>query len=216
MSKKIIVLLVVLVFLLFAGLAVLLLLDVNMADFRPANKSAQEEIEKYQASLPSKENDSKENRQAWRDHLNWSDQCEQGELDDFLPADFKQLNFYSLSDEDEYLVQIMCFLGAYQGTYEFVYFNEKTRESKPLSFNNYYQENGVVGQATETSLCGDPAFSDGVLTSFCKGRGLGDCGHVYEYKFDDEKKELETVEVKVEEKCEGNYDRDSWEVIYPK
>lgn len=216
MTKKTIgIIVAVLVILIVAGAAAFLYrIKCGVSCSSPFNKQTVAE-EKTVAALPSTKDGSLENRKAWQEHIKWSDQCETDFVDNNLPAGLKYLEFYPLS-EKESLVQVMCFLGPYQGVYEFVYFNEDTRETKQLSLTNYYKVDGVEKKEIEQNVCGSPYYEDGALTSFCKGRSMGDCGHVFQYRYDSEKKELVTLEVKVEEKCEGNYDRDSWEVIYPK
>mgnify|MGYP001334747205 CR=1 FL=1 len=217
MTKKVVLSIVIAVVIVLAiGAAVVFLYGIKCGVSCVSPFGWQTTIEEEAVvELPEVRDGSLENRNAWKQHIKWSDKCETDFVDNNLPAGLKYLEFYSLS-EKESLVQVMCYLGPYQGVYEFVYFNEYTRETKQLLLTNYYKDNGVERKEVEQNVCGTPYYVDDVLTSFCKGRSMGDCGHVFSYRFNDVRKELETVEVRVEEKCEGNYDRSSWEVIYPK
>lgn len=217
MKTKIIILVVGLVFLLFAGLGIVLLLDVDVTNCCQTKKSAQEEIAKFKASLPSKEDNDATNRQAWREHLQWSDSCEEEFIDIPVFIEVDSLQFHSLST-DEDLVQVQCAMGAYQGNYEFVYFNAATREVKQLQFDNYYKTEGEVTQKTESLVCGDPIYDEGKLQSFCRGRGLGDCGTFSRYEFDQDNKVFITNEIKYKEDCDGQIDSEfveGWETLYP-
>ncbi len=120
--------------------------------------------------------------------------------------------------EKKYLVQIQCFLAAYQGAFEYVLWtNDSPKPSViPLEFDSFQE--GKDGEKpkriTERSIAGMPRFSSRsqTLTNFTKFRGIGDCGSSATYKLEGDRMVLQEFRAKYE--CDGKYIQD-FPVIYP-
>ena len=122
-------------------------------------------------------------------------------------------------DEQTKLVQLQCYLAAYQGVYEYYLYSETTQgvQVKPLMFAGYIPNDSGNFELQETRiLAGLPDYNpeEKLLSIFTKGRGLGDCGTFAEYRLVKEKFELQEYRVKLE--CDGNYiDPTEYPLVYP-
>jgi hypothetical protein len=141
--------------------------------------------------------------------------CE-GEIDSSLSQDYSSV--YPLNNR-EYLVEILCFLGAYQGNYQYFLYTVKGQgvEIKPLSFQEFSKDKTDKFKLKDSrSIGGVPSYDEEskILTVYTKGRGLADCGSLAQYKWEDTKFKL--LEYRIKEKCDGNYlEPENYPKIYP-
>lgn len=114
---------------------------------------------------------------------------------------------YPLSN-GQYLVEILCFFGAYQGNYQYFFYQSTSLNPKIelLSFQEFIQSNtnDLIVQ-NNSNLGGIPDFDLNTknLTIFRKYRGLGDCGVFARYEWRQSRFEL--LEYRIKDKCDGNY-----------
>lgn len=136
--------------------------------------------------------------------------------DSFLISE-ENTNIYELNTT-EYLVEIFCFVGAYQGSYQFLFYdaNQAQHQVSSLNFTIFEERAGSL-QIGETSLLtGYPEFDIEMkrLTVDRKARGLGDCGSYGIYQWQDDGFILEEYRYKGE--CDGVYiPVEDYPVIYP-
>jgi hypothetical protein len=83
---------------------------------------------------------------------------------------------------DLVLIQVQCRQGAYNASYHFHLWNDRTGRVTPLAFP---VPEGIAGGAPPAFLT-NPEFeaSSLTLTHFSKGRGLGDCGSSGSWRWD--------------------------------
>jgi hypothetical protein len=124
-------------------------------------------------------------------------------------------------DEQTYLIQLGCFLAAYQTNFEFWQYNktESGGTFTPLmltSFNENENESGdPIRQETKT-LAGLATYSPATrsLNILTKYRGIGDCGSMADYQLKNGKFELVKYQAKFD--CDGNYiEPDEYPQIFP-
>jgi Protein of unknown function (DUF1176) len=139
--------------------------------------------------------------------------CE-GEIDRLVAEESSTV--YPLTG-NRYLVQFLCFMGAYQGNYEY-YLYQAGRSAftiSPLSLDII--ENPVRDRKTSVrSIGGLPEYNpeQQLLTVHTKYRGLGDCGTWALYRW--QKSTFRLIEYRVKEKCDGKYiDPDRYSRVYP-
>lgn len=128
-------------------------------------------------------------RQRWYLAARWPKDCEDSYAAVGYSPDFGGLTFYELSP-GTYLLQVTCYLGAYQG--ESVFLIVKRDSAQPdarlVNLQVYSAEDNNIAHLTsrhETSVMGVPSFDDKTktLTIFNKSRGIGDCGIITVYDF---------------------------------
>jgi hypothetical protein len=118
---------------------------------------------------------------------------------------------------NRYLVQFLCFMGAYQGNYEYYLYKagRSTFAISPLSLEII--ENPVSDRKTPVrSIGGLPEYNQEqqLLTVHTKYRGLGDCGTWARYRW--QTSAFRLIEYRVKEKCDGQYiDPDRYSRVYP-
>ena len=141
--------------------------------------------------------------------------CE-GEIDKNAAQEFSKV--YPVSN-GKYLVEVLCFLGAYQGNYEYFLYDRKASEVilKPLDFDIFeIDDSGKITKKQSHSIGGLTEFipDKQELTVLTKYRGLGDCGALAKYQWQQEKFKL--LEYRIKEKCDGNYlEPEQYSRIYP-
>jgi hypothetical protein len=124
---------------------------------------------------------------------------------------------YALNKED-YLVEILCFMGAYQGNYEYILYqnNGSQLTIKPLLFKSFSPDKqGKYNSNMVRSISGIPNYNSHqkVLNLYTKDRGLGDCGSTAQYKW--KNNDFELVEYKAKSECDGNaIEPENYPVIY--
>lgn len=89
---------------------------------------------------------------------------------------------YALGPADA-LVAIRCLGGAYQDSY-LMFRADRAMRAMPVLLDLPASPVQAEGAEAATGWLSDPSFADGVLTSVNKGRGLGDCGEVSQWRFD--------------------------------
>jgi len=114
-----------------------------------------------------------------------------------------------------YLVE--CMNGAYQSGYRAYIAKpaEANSEVTPVIILESSELNGGIAGTLEMV---EPTFNvkTGILSTFAKGRGLGDCGESSETKISIDKKfgysKVRTVKINAKWNCDGKYS--SWPVIF--
>ncbi len=151
-------------------------------------------------------------RAAWREVLQWPAECEES----FQPAteDYGGLTFYPLAT-GESLVEVVCMVGAYQLSQVYLHYRETPPPAAHLlSFPLYFpDEQGEWQREEATELTGLPEFDPDSheLTLLTKYRGVGDCGSLARYRFEDGTPHL--VEFRGKAACDGS--AEEWPRIGP-
>ena len=158
-------------------------------------------------AFPKKSELTRKERAAWREILKWSEDCEESfaGTHDAQDSGFAGLEFYELSDK-QYLVEVACAAGAYQGAQVYVHLDESKSPPviNPLTFNNYVAADEDKLEQEETpELWGTPTFDAGTkqLTVLNKYRGPGDCGALATYGFEGGTPKL--LEFRAKTRCDG-------------
>lgn len=138
--------------------------------------------------------------------------CNQ-ERDQALSIDSAEI--YPLK-ENQYLVEILCFLGAYQGNYQYLLYNRVNSAIEKISFATF-RDNPQNLQLTNTfTLNGSPEFDpiSQTLSLETKSRGLGDCGSFVVYQW--QNSEFTLREYRYKSDCDGVYlSPEKYPLIYP-
>jgi len=120
--------------------------------------------------------------------------------------------------KQNYLVQVHCFLAAYQGNYEY-YFVKKTDSDfqiSPLKLTVFNPDAGGKWQREKTKgIAGLPEFdlSSQTLSVFTKRNGAGTCGSLAHYDFKGNSFQLVKYLAK---ECDDNYiEPEKYPQIYP-
>ena len=146
------------------------------------------------------------------------DNADLGVCTDFLDEEVarEQSQIYALNSE-QYLVEVLCFMAAYQGSYEYWLYEPGTEAIAPLSFQVFYEDGEGAWQSVQTQpLAGLPTYDPAQqeLTLFTKYRGAGDCGSYANYQWQGSSFEL--VEFRAKSDCDGvALDVEDYPVIYP-
>lgn len=117
---------------------------------------------------------------------------------------------YSVGN-NAYLAEVLCFMAAYQGSYDYVLY--KDGQAKRLPFR-VFDENGEELQVK--NLGGLPTYdpTSKTLEIATKGRGLGDCGSLAQYKF--ENNNFKLIEYRAKNECDGEYiEPDQYPLVFP-
>lgn len=136
--------------------------------------------------------------------------------DNFLLSE-ENTTIYELKST-EYLIEVFCFVGAYQGTYQYILYdaNQAEHQLGTLSFT-IFDERGESLEIGDTSLLtGYPEFDSEtqMLTVDRKARGLGDCGSYAVYQWQNNSFNL--VEYRHKGECDGIYiPVEEYPLIYP-
>ena len=124
---------------------------------------------------------------------------------------------FQITDK-KYLVQIQCFLAAYQGAFEYVLWIDESPKPRvvTLEFDSFREgKNGTKPtRISDRAIAGAPRFNvrSQVMTNFTKFRGIGDCGSSAKYKLEGDRMVLQEFRAKYE--CDGKYIQD-FPIIYP-
>ena len=124
---------------------------------------------------------------------------------------------FQLTDK-KYLLQIQCFLAAYQGNFEYVLWIDEAEKPRivPLQFDSFQEmkEGEKPKRITKRSIAGLPRVNvrSQTMTNFTKFRGVGDCGSSALYKLEGDRMVLQEYRAKYD--CDGNYVQD-FPIIYP-
>ena len=138
-----------------------------------------------------------------------------GQLDQEISINYSSI--YSFNNQ-EYLVEILCFMGAYQGNYEYIYYQNDGEKStlKPLTFQSFIADrDGNFTSNNSRTLAGIPNYNinQKVLNIYTKERGIGDCGSTAQYQW--ENNEFGLVLYKAKPQCDGNFiEPEDYPIIY--
>jgi hypothetical protein len=139
--------------------------------------------------------------------------------DNFRPSGGKGMGSKAFKITDKkYLVQIQCFLAAYQGNFEYILWIDEAQKPRVISLEFDVFQEPKQGEKplriTEKSIAGLPRFNvrSQTLTNFTKFRGVGDCGSSALYKLEGDRMVLQEYRAKYA--CDGNYVQDL-PIIYP-
>ncbi|MFP5260642.1 MAG: DUF1176 domain-containing protein [Blastocatellia bacterium] len=166
----------------------------------------------------SKANLTYEDRKAWREILKWPDECEQAF--DYPDKSFGGIEFHQLA-EKQYVVQVTCTGGAYQG-YQVYYFYDETGQqpaAKLLTFESRESQDEKSLTRTETTeVWGQATFDDKAkeLKVFNRFRGAGDCGILATYGFVNGAPELKELRAKINCDGKGAENPEKWNKVAPR
>ncbi len=122
---------------------------------------------------------------------------------------------YSLN-QSKYLVEILCFLGAYQGNYQYLWGSQNDKKLNKINFPIFRRDESGLKLSNTFTLVGGTEFDDinQILMVKTKARGLGDCGSYIEYKWQNSQFTLKEYRDKSE--CDGVYlEPQNYPLIYP-
>lgn len=122
---------------------------------------------------------------------------------------------YALNN-NQYLVEILCFLGAYQGNYEYLLANKSAKKLQKIDFPTFTSHEQSLKLSNTSTIVGTTEFDplNQVLIVQSKARGLGDCGSYVEYQWQNSGFELKEYRDKSE--CDGVYiEPKEYPLIYP-
>lgn len=138
--------------------------------------------------------------------------CNQ-ERDQALALDSAKI--YGIAD-NLYLVEILCFLGAYQGNYQYLLFDDSDMTISKVSFPTFEGDNPNLRLTNTNTLVGMMEFipESQILTVQAKTRGLGDCGSFAQYQW--HKNRFQLLEYRQKFECDGVYVQpEDYPLIYP-
>ena len=124
---------------------------------------------------------------------------------------------FQISDK-KYLVQIQCFLAAYQGAFEYVLWSDDAPKPSVviMEFDSFAEAKAgeKPKRITSRAISGMPRVNvqKQTMTNFTKFRGVGDCGSSALYKLEGDRMVLQEYRAKYE--CDGKYVQD-FPVVYP-
>jgi hypothetical protein len=121
----------------------------------------------------------------------------------------------SLSPKTD-LVFIPCMMGAYQGSHMgyIVKKNQKPQILTVLSYDSSEEVKAVVASSDLVGYDFDP--DTGILSTFSKGRGLGDCGQSSKSLIAENSAgyvSVKTIEIRNKTECDLNYDTE-WTIVF--
>lgn len=117
----------------------------------------------------------------------------------------------ALVDKNQKLYLIPCFTGAYNIIYRVYLSSVIDNHPTQLFFASYSDTLGWTGTPDLINITYDAETKS--LSSFYKGRGLGDCGSTVLYRW--EQYSFKMVEYRYWDKCDGTRQPQDWPVIYP-
>lgn len=194
MKKNILPLILIIVFI--AGIAFAKLLPKKKTTEKAAEKAKQ--AGKAQKSQPEKD------YQEWLQIIN---KKEPG----LCQSDSSQKLVTQYETETGWLTKILCQTFAYQESYVVIYSDAQGENQQILSFTEYMNAN----QSYENNAPIDPQYypQDNKFIIFTKGRGVGDCGSIGEYTWNDTNQTAELVEFQIQE-CDQPL-QSPWPTVYP-
>jgi Protein of unknown function (DUF1176) len=143
---------------------------------------------------------SRADRAAWRAILHWPASCEQT----WIQVGYGSgVNVWPVADGRR-LVEVSCYLGAYQGT-EMLYLTTASRHAVgPLRLLTVLDAGAKEPKtAPEAQILGIISFAakPGRLSVFAKFRGLGDCGTYSTYRLAGDG--FRTIAIRAKPNCDG-------------
>jgi hypothetical protein len=119
-------------------------------------------------------------------------------------------------NNNQYLVEVLCFLGAYQGNYEYLLANKSAKKLQKIDFPTFTSHEQSLKLSNTSTIVGTTQFDplNQILIIETKARGLGDCGSYVEYQWQNSAFELKEYRDKSE--CDGVYiEPKEYPLIYP-
>lgn len=136
-----------------------------------------------------------------------------GQRDKDLSKDSAKI--FSINN-DQYLVEILCFLGAYQGNYQYILFSKDSENIEIISFDSFDDSTDNLKLINTSTLTGTTEFEPSTQTLILdtKTRGLGDCGSFAKYQWKNNKFQLQEYRYKAD--CDEVYlAPQDYPLIYP-
>jgi hypothetical protein len=124
-------------------------------------------------------------------------------------------NIFVLNDRT-YLIEIMCFLGAYQSNYQYLLFDRTSEEITVLNFDTFDNSTDNLKLTNTNTINGLTDFdvTEKNLIVITKSRGIGDCGSFAQYKWTDNRFKL--IEYRYKKDCDEIYlPPENYPLIYP-
>ncbi len=121
--------------------------------------------------------------------------------------------------DNQYLVQMMCFMAAYQGSYEYLLYDKTAGEAqvKALKLARFQEdENGQIALLEEQQVGGLPEYEPGrqQLTLLTKFTGAGTCGALATYQLQGGQFQLVAYRAKFD--CDENFvDPSEYPQVFP-
>lgn len=124
-------------------------------------------------------------------------------------------NIFTLN-EQQYLIEIICFLGAYQSNYQYLLFNKNSAKIAVINFDTFDNSTDNLKLTKTNTLNGMTDFdvTNQTLILITKSRGMGDCGSFAEYQWKNNKFQLKEYRYKAD--CDEVYiSPENYPLIYP-
>lgn len=124
-------------------------------------------------------------------------------------------NIFILNDRT-YLIEIICFLGAYQSNYQYLLFDRTSEEITVLNFDTFDNSTDNLKLTNTNTLNGMTDFdtTEQNLIVISKSRGMGDCGSFAQYKWKLDRFKL--IEYRYKKDCDEVYlPPENYPLIYP-
>lgn len=127
---------------------------------------------------------------------------------------YGQLMFKEQLADGRWLFPMYCDLGAYQGTYQLVLWDDVTRQGKIIQTEEYDFETGKIGKTDYLFGVADFDKQTGIFTTFAKCRGIGDCGSMTKFlPLKDDKLAINEIRAKLD--CDGIFvPVEEWPLVY--
>jgi|GEM_PF-1291563 len=119
----------------------------------------------------------------------------------------------------QYLVQMLCFMASYQGSYEYLIYDKSTSETqvKALKLARFQEdENGQIASLEEQQVGGLPEYDPGrqQLTLYTKFTGAGTCGSLATYQL--QGGQFQLVEYRAKFNCDETFvDPSQYPQVFP-
>ncbi|MGI0482771.1 DUF1176 domain-containing protein [Geminocystis sp. CENA526] len=124
-------------------------------------------------------------------------------------------NIFVLNDRT-YLIEIICFLGAYQSNYQYLLFDRTSEEIEVINFETFDNSTDNLRLTKTNTINGMTDFdtTEKNLMVITKSRGMGDCGSFAQYKWYDNRFKL--MEYRYKKDCDEVYiPPEDYPLIYP-
>lgn len=119
-------------------------------------------------------------------------------------------------DDRKYLVEIICFLGAYQSNYQYLVFDRTSKAIEIINFDTFDNSSDNLKLTYTNIINGMTDFdvTEQSLTVISKSRGMGDCGSFAQYKWN--KDSFKLIEYRYKKDCDEVYlPPENYPLIYP-
>jgi hypothetical protein len=124
-------------------------------------------------------------------------------------------NIFVLNDRT-YLIEVICFLGAYQSNYQYLLFDQTSEEITVINFETFDNSTDNLRLTNANTINGMTDFdtTEKNLMVITKSRGMGDCGSFAQYKWYHNRFKL--MEYRYKKDCDEVYiPPEDYPLIYP-